>query len=84
MLKVELQELTDAGLDVAMVGFSPEELNVLFNGWQSDIESVEKHGENTDGIGATLKLKVSEESKQLAVQAVTNALDAAGVEYEWA
>jgi ParB-like chromosome segregation protein Spo0J len=84
MLKVELQELTDAGLDVAMVGFFPEELNVLFNGWQSDIESVEKHGENTDGIGATLKLKVSEESKQLAVQAVTNALDAAGVEYEWA
>jgi len=84
MLKVELQELTDAGLDVGMVGFSPEELNVLFNGWQSDIDVVDKHGENTDGIGGVVKIKVAKGDEEMAKEAITNALDAAGVEYEFA
>lgn len=35
LLKIELQELPDA--EKMMTGFSPEELNLLFNGWESDI-----------------------------------------------
>ena len=84
LLKVELQDLTDAGLDIGVTGWSPEELNVLFNGWQSDIDVVDKHGENTDGISGVVKIKVAKGDEEMAKEAITNALDAAGVEYEFA
>lgn len=79
MLKVELQELTDAGLDVGMVGFSPEELNVLFNGWQSDIDVVDKHGENTDGIDSKITVRCAQVDKDDVVQTLQRAIAESGI-----
>jgi len=45
---------------------------------------VDKHGENTDGIGGVVKIKVAKGDEEMAKEAITNALDAAGVEYEFA
>jgi ParB family chromosome partitioning protein len=82
LLKCGLEELTALGADLALTGFSPEELNVIFNGWQSDIVPAEKDGENLTGIDAMLKVVVATEAKELAKQTITNALDSAGVSYE--
>lgn len=81
MLKVELEDLKDA-VDMGLIGFSADEVNVIFNGWQSDIDVQEKHGDNLDGIDAKLVVVVGADDKEMAKEAITNALDSAGVTYE--
>jgi ParB-like chromosome segregation protein Spo0J len=81
LLKLELEGMTD--IDQIATGFSPEELNIIFNGWQSDIDVVEKDGSNLDGILSTIKIGVSQEEKDFALETITNALDQAGILYEF-
>jgi ParB-like chromosome segregation protein Spo0J len=81
LLKLELEGLTD--IDQIATGFSPEELNVLFEGWQSNIDLHEKDGSNLDGILSTIKIGVSQEEKDFAHETITNALDQAGISYEF-
>lgn len=38
LLKIELESLSET--EKTMTAFSPEELNFIFNGWQSDIEAI--------------------------------------------
>jgi len=66
LLKLELESLTD--IEQIATGFSPEELNVLFEGWQSNIDLHEKDGSNLDGIMATIKVGVSQEEKEFALR----------------
>lgn len=82
MLKVELQDLTEQGFDLGLTGFEADEINLLFNGWNSDIAPSERDGENTSGIDALIRITVDRESEQMAREKITNALDAAGVRYE--
>jgi hypothetical protein len=77
VLKLELENL-DSGLQ-GLVGFSEDELNVIFNGWQSDIEVPD---DLTDDSKTQLKVKVEKEQGEWAKEVITNALDAAGIDYE--
>lgn len=81
LLKLELEGLV--GIEQISTGFGPDELNLLFNGWQSDINLSEKDGANLDGILFMIKIGVSQEEKEFAREAITNALDQAGIEYEF-
>jgi len=83
MLLVEFEELKEAGFDIELTGFTLDEIDMLGSEWDSDIDVVEKHGENLDGIYATLKIKIEEHDKTQAKELITNALDQAGVDYEW-
>ncbi|WP_233866687.1 ParB/Srx family N-terminal domain-containing protein [Paraburkholderia adhaesiva] len=38
LLAVELSDLQEMGFDMALVGFSTEELGVIINGWDSDLK----------------------------------------------
>jgi hypothetical protein len=65
--KFELQELDALGTDLALTGFSPDELNVIFNGWQSDIDLASKHDENGENaINVVLKIVVGPADKDMA------------------
>ena len=79
VLKLELEGL-DSGLQ-GLVGFSEDELNVIFNGWQSDIEVPD---DLHDDSKTQLKVKVDKEQGEFAKEVITNALDAAGIDYEYA
>ena len=81
LLKVEVEELQGIGFNLELTGFSESEIELLLNGWESDIDVVDKHGENLDGIMATLSIKVDQHNKDQASELITNALDAAGIEY---
>jgi len=81
LLKLELQSLDDKTL--AITGFNETELNLLFDGWESNIDVKEKDGENLDGIMGLIKISVSQEEKQFALEKITNSLDQAGIEYEF-
>lgn len=81
ILKLELQSLNDS--EQMLTGFDASELNILFNGWQPEIDVKEKDGTNLDGITRTIKISVSQDEETMALEAITNALDSAGVEYEF-
>jgi ParB-like chromosome segregation protein Spo0J len=81
ILKLELQSLNDS--HQMLTGFDASELNILFNGWQPEIDVKEKDGTNLDGITRTIKISVSQDEETMALEAITNALDSAGVEYEF-
>jgi ParB-like chromosome segregation protein Spo0J len=80
ILKVELEDLADEFAD--LMGYTADEINVIFNGWQTDIETVEKAGENLDGIARNIKIMVDADQEAMAKEVITNALDAAGVTYD--
>jgi hypothetical protein len=82
MLKVELEALTAEGIDLGLTGFGADEINLIFNGWQSDIDVLDKHGENTDGFNSVIKIKVDGEAEAMAREVITNALEKAGIDYE--
>ena len=84
MLRVEFDELADLGFDLTLTGFTLAEVDALGESWDSDIDVTEKHGENLDGISTFLKLKIDPDDETQAKEVLTNALDQAGVEYEWA
>ena len=77
LLRLELEGLTD--IDQIATGFTADELNLLFNGWQSNIEPPE---DVSDPTHDTLKIKIDKESSEFAKEVITNALDQAGIEYE--
>ena len=60
-------------------GFTPEELNILFNGWQSDIERMD----NIDPIDSAAKekiiIKCSQEEHEMLREKITNLIDDLGL-----
>jgi len=82
LLQLELDELRDMDFNLDLTGFSAEEINILFNGWEPDFNPAEKHGQNLDGIEAVIKIAVSQNDQEFAKEKITNALDSAGIEYD--
>lgn len=78
LLKLELEDLNDG--ELALTGFSAEEINLLFNGWDSDIERMSdidaKDTLNKDRI----VIKCAPEQKAMVWEAVTNAVDSLGLD----
>jgi len=78
LLRLEIQELGDLA---GVIGFDPDELNVLMNGWE------ETAAPSTEGKGdglASIKVKISDNEKRMAKQLIENALTQAGIDFEYA
>jgi ParB-like chromosome segregation protein Spo0J len=77
LLKLELEGMTD--IEQIATGFSPEELNLLFNGWQSDIDRMD----GIDAVDTQAKEKIviscSGEEKAMLREKITNLIDDLGL-----
>ena len=77
LLKLELEGMTD--IEQIATGFSPEELNLLFHGWQSDIDRMD----NIDAKDTTAKEKIvitcNGDEKELLREKITNLIDDLGL-----
>ena len=83
LLALELGELGELGFDLELTGFSGDDIGTLLNGWKSDIEGVEQHGDEMETIGAVLRIKIATSDRVAASEAIENALQVAGVAYEF-
>ena len=72
-----LAALRGLGVDNALV-----ELDVLMTGWESDIDVAARDGEDLSGLGEVIKVTVEKDIGAQARELITQALDAAGLEYE--
>lgn len=82
LLREELAALHAEGFEMDLTGFDATEIETLLQGWNSDIDVIEKHGEHTDGITAMIKIRVAQELAEKAVTEIKVALMKAGVEVE--
>jgi hypothetical protein len=77
VLKLELEELTD--IEQIATAFSPEELNLLFNGWQSNIDRMN----DIDAKDTTSKEKIvivcEDNEKEMLLEKITNLIDDLGL-----
>ena len=79
LLKIELMGLTDA--EQHATGFNAGELNMLFNGWNSDIEVPDSAP--IDETKSHIKITIDKDQAEFARETITNALEQAGIEYEF-
>ena len=82
LLRLEVGELKEAGYSTELLGFSGDELDVLMTGWESDIDVAARDGEDLSGLGEVIKVTVEKDIGAQARELITQALDAAGLEYE--
>lgn len=82
LLRLELGELRDAGVEVVNLGFDAGELKSILDGWTTDIDLVERDGEHTEGISRTVKVTVKQDDVGKAKEAIGAALRDAGIEAE--
>lgn len=82
LLKVELEDLKGLDFDLGLTGFGGGELDVLFGGWDSDIDPTENDGENLDGIATTIKVTVDQDASEQARKVINEALTKAGLTFE--
>lgn len=65
MLKLELAEIsTSDEVDVALTGYSEEEVKVLLDGWTPDFKKVDDVEANLDGLQAKITLSVPQENRE--------------------
>lgn len=79
LLKIELMGLSDA--EQFATGFNADELNMLFNGWNSDIEVPDTPP--ADDTKSHIKIIIDKDQAEFARETITNALEQAGIEYEF-
>lgn len=77
LLKLELQGMTD--IEQLATGFTPEELNILFNGWQSDIERMENIEPVDSAAKEKIVIKCSQEEHEMLREKITNLIDDLGL-----
>lgn len=80
MLGDELAIIKAAGL-LEFTGFSDEELSVIAEGWTSDLNVQDKHGESLDGVSSVVRVRVDPDEEQNAKDIISAALEAGGVTY---
>lgn len=78
ILKIELESLNDA--DLGLTGFNADELNLLFNGWDSDIGKMNEIDAKDTVNKERILIKCDGEQKQMIWEAVTNAIDNLGLD----
>ncbi len=77
LLKLELQNMSD--IEQIATGFTPEELNLLFNGWQSDIEKMESIDPVDSAAKEKIVIKCSQEEYEMLREKITNLIDDLGL-----
>ncbi len=63
LLRDELGDLLALDVDLSALGFDEAELQAVFNGWDSDLASLERHAENLDGLGAWITVTFDAEHR---------------------
>jgi ParB-like chromosome segregation protein Spo0J len=66
LLRSELADLERQGVNLAIAGFTPEELDAIHRGWDSDLGALERHTENLDGMGVTVRIVLGPDHKDRA------------------
>jgi hypothetical protein len=83
MLALEVDALRDEDFNLDLLGFSEDELKGLTeDGWASDIEAVEKHEENLDGIQAKIVVKLDGTYKDEVIEAIRMYCDSHAISVE--
>jgi hypothetical protein len=83
MLASEIEELQAVEFDLSLLGWSADELKGLAeDGWASDIEAVEKHDENLDGIQAKIVVKLDGTYKDEVTEAIKMYCDSHAISVE--
>jgi len=77
LLKLELQNMSD--IDQIATGFTPEELNILFNGWQSDIEKMDGIDPVDSAAKEKIIIKCGQEEYEMLREKITNLIDDLGL-----
>jgi ParB-like chromosome segregation protein Spo0J len=76
-LKLEFEDMDEAMR--SLTGFNEDEIKLCLDGWQSDIEVPQETG---DPDASIIRVKVPPVDMTQAKEAISNALDAAGLEWE--
>jgi hypothetical protein len=83
MLAMEVDALREEDFNLDLLGFSEDELKGLTeDGWASDIEAVEKHEENLDGIQAKIVVKLDGTYRDEVVEAIRMYCDSHAISVE--
>ncbi len=83
MLAMEVDALREEDFNLDLLGFSEDELKGLAeDGWASDIEAVEKHDENLDGIQAKIVVKLDGTYKDEVIEAISMYCDSHAISVE--
>lgn len=83
LLAQEIIKLNLQDFDLNILGWTDEEIKALQeDGWDSDIESVEKNEENLDGIQGKIIVKLDPEYKDQVVDAINKYVEENNIEVE--
>ena len=83
LLAGEIGDLREMGFDLDLLGFSAAEIEGLgADGWASDIEAVEKHEENLDGIQSKIVVKLDGTYKDEVLEAIRMYCDSHAISVE--
>ena len=82
LLKTEFAELKSVGFNLAPIGFSMPEIDLVLAGWELGDDPRQKDGAHLDGISVTIKFHVASEQADAARKACREALTARGIGYE--
>lgn len=83
LLNEEIQGLTDLDFDISLLGFSDAEIEGLAaDGWASDIDAIDKHEENLDGITSKIVVKLDGTYRDEVVEAIRMYCDSHAISIE--
>ena len=83
LLAQEIIKLNLQDFDLNILGWTDEEIKALQeDGWDSDIESVERNEENLDGIQGKIVVKLDPEFKDQVVDAINKYVEENNIEVE--
>ena len=83
LLAQEIIKLNLQDFDLNILGWTDEEIKALQeDGWDSDIESVERNEENLDGIQGKIVVKLDPEYKDQVVDAINKYVEENNIEVE--
>jgi hypothetical protein len=83
MLAMEVDALREEDFNLDLLGFSEDELKGLAeDGWASDIEAVENHDENLDGIQSKIVAKLDNAYKDEVIEAIRMYCDSHAISVE--
>ena len=83
LLAQEIIKLNLQDFDLNILGWTDEEIKALQeDGWDSDIESVERNEENLDGIQGKIVVKLNPEYKDQVVDAINKYVEENNIEVE--
>lgn len=77
LLRLELEGMTD--IEQLATGFSPEELNLLFNGWQSDIDKMDDIEAKDTVAKEKIVISCNPDEYDMLREKITNLIDDLGL-----